>query len=82
MIVLVRIGIFCIGLLLLLQIWVSHTMITQGANLKKIDDLQSSLIEENLILSNQIASASAYLNIATRSGELGFTTPRTVQYIR
>lgn len=82
MIIIIRIGIFCLGVLILLQIWVSHTMITKGANLKKIEDLQNALLEENLTLSNQIASGSAYLNIATRSGELGFSVPRAVQYIR
>lgn len=80
--ILIRVGISCLGLLLLLQIWVSHSMITQGANLKKIEDLQNTLIEQNLNLSNSISSASAYLNIATRSGELGFSLPRNVQYIR
>lgn len=80
--ILIRIGMFCLGLLLLLQIWVSHSMITQGANLKKIEDLQNTLIEQNLSLTNSISSASAYLNIATRSGELGFSLPRNVQYIR
>lgn len=80
--ILLKVGIFCLGLLLLLQIWVTHLMITEGASLKKIGDLQTSLAEENLILENTIASSSAYLNIASRSGELGFSTPKALQYIR
>ncbi len=79
--ILLRVGIFCLGFLLLLQIWVTHSLISQGANLKKMGDLQNSLTEENLMLENAIASASAYLSIASRSAELGFSVPKAVQYI-
>ena len=74
-------GMFLV-VLVLLQIWVSHTMITQGSNLKKIEDLERQLAQENLILENEIATTSAFLNIATASASLGFSIPKTVQYIK
>lgn len=77
-----KLSLFCLCSLILLQIWVSHTMVEQGANLQKIKDLQSALIQENLMLENTIATASSYLNIATRSAEFGFSTPKALQYIR
>jgi len=74
-------GVF-LAVLVLLQIWVSHTMITQGSNLKRIEDLERQLSQENLILENEIATTAAFLNIATASASLGFSVPKTVQYIR
>lgn len=74
-------GVF-LAVLILLQIWASHTMITQGSNLKKIEDLERQLAQENLILENEIATTAAFLNIATVSASLGFSVPKTVQYIR
>lgn len=74
-------GIF-LATLILLQIWVSHAMITQGSNLKKIEDLERQLIQENLLLKNEIATHSAFLNIASASASLGFSLPKAVQYIR
>ena len=74
-------GIFLV-VLVLLQIWISHTMITQGSNLKKIENLERQLTQENLILENEIATTSAFLNIATVSASLGFSVPKTVQYIK
>lgn len=71
-----------LAVLIMLQIWVSHAMITQGSNLKKIEDLQRQLVQENLILENEIATTSALLNIATASASLGFSVPKTVQYIK
>ena len=68
--------------LVILQIWISHAMITQGSNLKKIEDLQKQLIQENLMLNMDIATHSAFSNIASASASLGFSLPKAVQYIR
>lgn len=77
-----KVSIFLIVTLVILQIWVSHAMITQGANLKKIEDLERQLTQENLMLKNDIATHSAFLNIASASATLGFYLPKAVQYIR
>jgi len=71
-----------IGILVLLQIWVSHTIITQGANLKKIEGLQRQISSENMVLENEIATSAALINIATAASSLGFSTPRGIQYIK
>lgn len=73
---------FLLCILILVQIWVSHSMVNQGAKLKKIEDQKNYLLQENLMLQNAIASASAYLNIASSSASFGFSSPKAVQYIR
>jgi hypothetical protein len=71
-----------IGILILLQIWVSHTIITQGANLKKLEGLQRDISEENMVIENEIATTAALINIATAASSLGFSSPRGIQYIK
>lgn len=77
-----KISILSLICLILMQIWVSHSLVNQGANLKKIEQLEKSLTQENLMLENAIATSSALFNIASASASLGFSAPRAVQYIR
>lgn len=74
-------GIFLSGLLVI-EIWIGHSLINSGEKLQRIDDIKESLTLENQILENEIATRSALINIATRSAELGFSSVKDIQYIR
>ena len=71
-----------LAVLIIFQIWVSHQTASQGTTLKKIEDLQRSISQENLELETAIASASALRNIASQSAGLGLFPPKALQYLR
>ena len=77
-----KVSLIVVGVLILLQIWISHATITQGGNLKKIENLERNLSEENMILKNEIATSSAIFRIASESASFGFSKPKNVQYIK
>ena len=74
-------GAFLLGLILA-EIWVANTLANFGEKFENIGSLQKSLEQENLILENEIATYSSLQNIASKSGTLGLTTPKSVKYIR
>lgn len=72
----------CLFLLMLGQIWASNNMVTYGEKLEKLSNLQKALSLENELLENQIAKQMSLSNIASKSAELGFSEPESIQYIR
>lgn len=74
------IGLF-ITALVVVEIWVSHSVVTYGERYKEIEALQKTLENENQILENQIDKLSSLSLVASRSGSLGLKAPKEIQYI-
>lgn len=72
----------CLMVLVLAEIWVSNTIISYGEKFEKLSNLQNALAFENQILENEIAKRASLTNLATKSAELGFLKPQSIQYIR
>lgn len=68
--------------LVLVEIWAGNNVVAYGEKLEKLSTLQKTLNLENQILENEIAEKESLNNIASRSGELGFSEPQSIQYIR
>lgn len=68
--------------LMLLAIWASNNVVTYGEKLEKLLQLTKTLNLENQILENEIAANKSLNNIASKSAELGFSEPESIQYIR
>lgn len=68
--------------LIVIEIWVIHTLSSFGEKVKKIEELQKNLKEENEILENEISRESSLPKIASSSASYGLGSPKTVQYIR
>lgn len=68
--------------LMLLEIWASNNIVTYGEKFEKLSMLQKSLSLENQVLENNIAKQEALSNLASKSAELGFSSPESIQYIR
>lgn len=68
--------------LIVIEIWVIHTLSSFGEKVKKIEELQKNLKEENEILENEISRESSLPKIASSSASYGLESPKTVQYIR
>jgi hypothetical protein len=77
----VFIGVF-LSILIIIEIWVSHSMINYGENLQRMDNLKRALILENEVLENDIAVEASLPKIASRSAVLGFSDSKDLQYIR
>lgn len=75
------VGFFLI-VLVIIEIWASHTVTTMGEKLQNIERVQRDLQIENQILENVIATHSSITNIASQSASLGLNSPKNVQYIR
>ncbi|OGE19704.1 hypothetical protein A3J19_05565 [Candidatus Daviesbacteria bacterium RIFCSPLOWO2_02_FULL_41_8] len=73
---------FCLVALMLVEIWASNNVVTYGEKFEKLSMLKKSLNMENQILENEIALKQSLSNIASKSGELGFSEPQSIQYIR
>ncbi|MBI2019894.1 hypothetical protein HYS94_00530 [Candidatus Daviesbacteria bacterium] len=69
-------------ILILIEIWVSNTMVSFGEKLVSINNLKNTIKLENQILQNEIAKYSSLTNVATESSKLGFSKPESIQYIR
>ena len=68
--------------LIIIEIWVVHTLSNFGAKEKKIKELQNNLELENKILENDISEQSSLNKIASSSASYGLEKPKKVQYIR
>lgn len=68
--------------LILIEIWINHTVIAYGEKYEKLSALEKNLTMENQILENEIAKSSSLGTVATKSAELGFSTTYSIQYIR
>lgn len=74
-------GIFLLGLILV-EIWVNNNVIVYGEKFEKLSSIQKTLSLENQILENEIAKQTSLGNVASKSSELGFSSPESIQYIR
>lgn len=68
--------------LMLVEIWANNNVVTYGEKLQQLSSLSKSLSTENQILENEIAKQESLNKIASKSGELGFSSPESIQYIR
>ena len=72
----------CLFVLMLIEIWVSNSVVTYGEKLEKLSSLAKTLNLENQILENEIAGRRSLNSVASKSAELGFSEPQSIQYIR
>lgn len=68
--------------LMLVEVWAGNNVVAYGEKFEKLSTLQKTLNLENQILENEIAKKKSLNNIASKSGELGFSEPQSIQYIR
>lgn len=68
--------------LMLIEIWVNNTMIAYGERFAKLTTAEKNLRMENQILENEIARKSSFINIASESSRLGFSSGQSILYIR
>lgn len=71
-----------LGTLVILNIWVSHSLASFGEKFEEIESLQKVFIRENQMLENEIASSSSLVSIASQSASVGLNKLKNVQYIR
>lgn len=64
------------------EIWANNNVVTYGGKLERISVLTKTVSLENQILENEIAARGALRNVASKSAELGFFEPESIQYIR
>lgn len=70
--ILTRIGLFAIVVLMVLQVVVSNQLATKGLEIVEIQGKIADIEEENARLSQEIASASAFLRVQNEAYSLGF----------
>jgi len=68
--------------LILVEIWTNNNVVVYGEKFEKLSQLAKQLNLENQILENQIAKYTSLGSIASKSAQLGFSTPESIQYIR
>ncbi|MBU0999912.1 hypothetical protein KKE78_00750 [Patescibacteria group bacterium] len=76
---LVAAGLF---ILIVVEIWASNNVVEYGGKLEKLSLLSKRLNTENQLLKNEIASSESLNFVASKSAELGFSPPESIQYIR
>lgn len=74
--------VLCVMALVVVEIWVSHTVANFGEKFKTIESVKKTLVSENRFLENEIAEYSSIQYIASESASLGFTSPKNIKYIR
>lgn len=74
--------IFGLSFLMLIEIWVNNTMIAYGERFAKLTTAEKNLRMENQILENEIAQNSSFINVASKSAQLGFSAQQSILYIR
>lgn len=72
----------CLFVLMLVEIWANNNVVTYGEKYEKLSSLAKTLSLENQMLENEIAKEVSLSNVASKSAELGFTRPESIQYIR
>lgn len=78
----IGLGLFVLFVLTLAQVWASNNVVTYGEKLEELSALSKTLSLENQILENEIAGRESLNNIASKSADLGFSEPESIQYIR
>lgn len=71
-----------LSILVIIEIWVNHTLATFGDKFSNIENLQKALNLENQLIENDIAIYSSLSRVASSSASLGLTPPSNIQYIR
>ena len=74
--------ILALFVLTVIEIWASNIVVTYGEKFESLSKLSKSLKMENQVLENEIAKNSSLISIASKSAELGFSKPESIQYIR
>lgn len=72
----------CLFILMLVEVWANNNVVTYGEKFEKLSSLAKTLSLENQVLENEIAQQKSLNNIASKSAELGFSPPESIQYIR
>lgn len=72
----------CLFVLMLIEIWANNNVVEYGEKFEKLSSLAKTLNLENQILENEIAKQQSLSSIASKSAELGFSQPQSIQYIR
>lgn len=75
-------AVFSIVALIVIEIWVSHTVANFGEQFKSIETIKTSISSENKILENEIAKYSSISRIASQSATLGFISTKNIKYIQ
>lgn len=78
----IGVGLVCLFMLMLAEVWASNSLVTYGEKFEKLSSIAKTLSLENQILENEIASRQSLNSIASKSAELGFSEPKSIQYIR
>lgn len=69
-------------ILILAEIWANNNVVTYGGELERMSALTKTISLENQILENEVAVRGALRNVVSKSAELGFSEPESIQYIR
>ncbi|MCR4306020.1 MAG: hypothetical protein NUV73_02975 [Candidatus Daviesbacteria bacterium] len=69
-------------IMMVFEIWVSNNVVTYGEKFDKLSSVAKTLALENQILENEIAKTISLNEVASKSAELGFSEPQSIQYIR
>lgn len=72
----------CLLILMFIEIWASNIVVTSGERFERLSALEKTLNLENQILENEVAKQESLSSVASKSAELGFSTPESIQYIR
>lgn len=75
-------GVLILFILTVIEIWASNTVITYGEKYESLSRLSKGLLMENQVLQNEIAKSTSLISIASKSAQLGFSKPESIQYIR
>lgn len=68
--------------LMIIEIWASNNVVFYGEKFEKLSVLAKSLSLENQVLENEIAKMQSLNDVASKSADLGFSEPESIQYIR
>lgn len=74
--------VICLFVLMLFEIWAGNNVVAYGEKFEKLSQVAKTLNLENQILENEIAKYESLNSIASKSAELGFSQPQSIQYIR
>ena len=72
----------CLLILMFVEIWASNIVVTYGERFERLSVLEKTLNLENQILENEVAKHESLSSVASKSAELGFSAPESIQYIR
>lgn len=77
----ISLGLFSLFLLILVEIWVNNNAVAYGENYERLSKITKNLSLENQLLENEIARQKALYRLASKSAELGFAEPESIEYI-